>query len=431
MFDPKGFGTPNGNRNKMLPNYYVTIPQLINDTHDDPENILDAEGKPLTESLNLFKKSVRLLTKKLAGSKYKKNGPIDKISGKKKRLLRAIKNLYINLREQRIEAVEVENIINNLITDGGFSYKSALTLSVIDNQKYKILVTVDGMHRILMALLCGVDKVAVQELEEVLPNATQEEIEQIEHDLFDAANARSAKVDTSTQKCSNKKSGNMSQKDRNQDKMFADPRVRICVGTGSGAFGVRRSKTVFVYDGGFTEWWSLLGVKERPFYIGPDNFADIRDILATIRTGKRCIDVALAYLLHKFDKHQSRQLVQFVKSNSFKNIDTPYWDSGVQHGNGVETVIFRIVSHLNEWYRELQGDNIVSLDTIPFLDKMNPETKSFVVGSLVREIKIETNQTMIEEFLDQYDDVQREENPYQEDFDDINETLNTEFSTSE
>ena len=32
--------------------------------------------------------------------------------------------------------------------------------------------------------------------------------------------------------------------------MFADPRVRICVGTGSGAFGVRRSKTVFVYDGG-------------------------------------------------------------------------------------------------------------------------------------------------------------------------------------
>ena len=46
MFDPKGFGTPNGNRNKMLPNYYVTIPQLINDTHDDPENILDAEGKP-------------------------------------------------------------------------------------------------------------------------------------------------------------------------------------------------------------------------------------------------------------------------------------------------------------------------------------------------------------------------------------------------
>ena len=59
---------------------------------------------------------------------------------------------------------------------------------------------------------------------------------------------------------------------------------------------------------------------------------------------------------------------------------------------------------------------------------MNPETKSFVVGSLVREIKIETNQTMIEEFLDQYDDVQREENPYQEDFDDINETLNTEFA---
>ena len=428
MFDPKGFGTPN--RNKVIPNHYVTIPQLINDTHDNPENILDAEGKPLTESISLFKKSLKLLTKKLKGSKYKKNGPIDKISSKKKKLLRSVKNLYINLREQRIEAVEVENIFNNLITDGGFSYKSALTLSVIDNQKYKIRVTVDGMHRIIMALLCGVDKVAVVEEEEVLPNATQEEIEKIEHDLFDAANARSAKVDTSTQKCSNKKSGNMSQKDKNQDNMFADPRVRICVGTGSGAFGVRRSKTVFVYDGGFTEWWSLLGVTDRPFYIGPDNFADIRDTLSTIRTGKRCIDVALAYLLHKFDKHQTRQLVQYINSNSFKTIDTPYWDSGVQHGNGVETVIFRIVSHLNEWYRDLQGDNIVSLDTIPFLNKMNPETKSFVVGSLAREIKIESNQAMLEEFLDNYDDVQREENPYQEDFDEINDSLNTGFNTS-
>lgn len=430
MFDPKGFGTPNSNRNKVLPNYYVTIPQLINDTHDDPENILDAEGKPLTESINLFKKSVKLLTKKLGRLKYKKNGPIDKISGKKKRYLRAVKNLYINLREQRIEAIEVENIIDNLITDGGFSYKSALLLSVIDNQKYKIRVTVDGMHRILMALLCGVDKVAVQELEEVLPNATQEEIEQIEHDLFDAANARSAKVDTSTQKCNNKKSGNMTEKEKKQDAAFADPRVRICVGTGSGAFGVRRSKTVFVYDGGFEEWWKILGVTSSKYYIGPDNFADIRDVLATIRTGKRCIDVALAYLLHKFDKHQSRQLVQYIKSNSFKNIDSEYWDGGVQHGNGVETVIFRIVSHLNEWYRELQGDNIVSLDTIPFLNIMNPETKSFVVGSLAREIKIESNQAMIEEFFDNYDDVQREENPYQEDFDEINDSLNTGFNTS-
>ena len=85
---------------------------------------------------------------------------------------------------------------------------------------------------------------------------------------------------------------------------------------------------------------------------------------------------------------------------------------------------------MNEWYRELQGDNIVSLDTIPFLNIMNPETKSFVVGSLAREIKIESNQAMIEEFFDNYDDVQREENPYQEDFDEINDSLNTGFNTS-
>ena len=153
-------------------------------------------------------------------------------------------NASTNWDPESVLGIEASLLNTVGLTDGGFSYKSALTLSVIDNQKYKIRVTVDGMHRIIMALLCGVDKVAVVEEEEVLPNATQEEIEKIEHDLFDAANARSAKVDTSTQKCSNKKSGNMSQKDKNQDNMFADPRVRICVGTGSGAFG----KLIFSLD---------------------------------------------------------------------------------------------------------------------------------------------------------------------------------------
>ena len=95
------------------------------------------------------------------------------------------------------------------------------------------------------------DKVAVSELEEVLPNATQEEIEQIEHGCCKCKKCKGSNINS---KHDNKKSGNMSQKDRNQDNMFADPRVRICVGTGSGAFGVRRSKN----DGGFNNGGKFL-----------------------------------------------------------------------------------------------------------------------------------------------------------------------------
>ena len=62
--------------------------------------------------------------------------------------------------------------------------------------------------------------------------------------------------------------------------MFADPRVRICVGTGSGACCVVVQKQCVVYDGGFEEWWKILGVKSK-YYIGLNNFADIRDILGT------------------------------------------------------------------------------------------------------------------------------------------------------
>ena len=431
MFDPKGFGTHN--RNKVIPNHYVTLLQLINDDIGDHSLIFDADGNSLSESIKIFQKSIKELTLKLKGLKFKTNGPIDKPSSKKKKYLRAVKNLYINLREQRIEAIEVENIIDNLLQDGGFSYKSALKILVIDNQKYNIKVTVDGMHRIIMALLCGVDQVAITEDEEVSKHATEKEIEALEHHLFLTANGRSAKVDAVTQKCNNKKSGNMTAKEKKQDAAFSDPRVRICVGTGSGAFGVRRSTTTFVYESGFDEWYRLLDVTGCKYYIGMDAFADIRDDLVTVIFKDRSIDVALAYLLKISNGKQKRSLLNYVKSDSFDKRMVEkgynYWTGGVEHGKNVETTVIRIATHWNEWYRDLDDGNIIDLTTIPFINDMNMETKCFTVDSIFHEKPISKTQTIIDEFVEN-DDAQTEENSYQEDFDEINDSLNTGFNTS-
>ena len=410
---------------KTIPNHYVNLFQLIKGDIGDSATILNANGESLKESIDLFNASIKDLQDKIKHLKIKRNGPVDKCSGKKKRFLRSLKKLYINLREQRIEAIEVDNIIENLQKDGGFSYKSALVLSVIDNQVYDILVTTDGMHRIIMAIFCGVQELAVVDHEEILPGATQEQIEKIEHDLFESANARSAKIDTTTRKCSNKKSGNMSPKEIKMDTMFADARVKICVGVGSGAFGVYKSKTKLIYDAGFEEWWKLLGVKSSKYYIGPDNFSDIRDTLVEVKTGKRCIDVAIACLLHIFDDRQTRQFISYLRSNSFKTIDSDYWDGGVQHGNGVETAIFRIISHLNEWYRNLTKKNLIYLDTVPFLMKMNPETKCFVTNSIHREIDIKSTDDILKEFFP----IGNPKKVNDQDFDDIEETLNADSTT--
>jgi len=420
-----GFGTQKKN---SIPNHYVTLLQLIKDDIGNHSLIFDADGNSLSESIKMFQKSLKELTRKLKGLKFKTNGPIDKPSSKKKKLLRSIKRLYINLREQRIEAIEVDNIVNNLEKDGGFSYKSALTLSVIDNQKYNIKVTVDGMHRIIMAYFCGVDQVAITEEEEVSSNATEEEIETLEHHLFLTANERSAKVDAVTQKCNNKKSGNMTAKEKKQDATFSDPRVRISVGKGSGAYGVLRSKTSFVYDAGFDEWYRLLAVETCNYYIGMDEFADIRDDLATVIFKDRSIDVALAYLLKISNGKQKRSLLNYVKSDSFdksmKEKGYYYWTGGVEHGKNVETTVIRIATHWNEWYRDLDDGNIIDLTTIPFINDMNMETKCFTVNSIFHEKPISKTQTIIDEFVENDDDSN------EDDFDDINNSFNTEFETS-
>tara|TARA_Y100001937_G_C7097468_1_gene320807 strand:+ start:148 stop:1464 length:1317 start_codon:yes stop_codon:yes gene_type:complete len=427
-----GFGTQ---KKDSIPNHYVTLLQLINDDIGDHSLIFDADGNSLSESIKMFQKSLKELTRKLKGLEYKNNGPIDKPSSKKKKLLRSIKRLYINLREQRIEAIEVDNIVNNLVKDGGFSYKSALTLSIIDNKKYKIKVTVDGMHRIIMAYLCGVDQVAITEEEEVSPDATEKEIEALEHHLFLTANERSAKVDAVTQKCNNKKSGNMSAKEKKQDAAFSDPRVRISVGKGTGAYGVHRSKTSFVYEAGFDEWYRLLDVTSCKYYIGMDAFADIRDDLVTVIFKDRSIDVALAYLLKISNGKQKRSLLNYVKSDSFdkRMIEKGYnyWTGGVEHGKNVETTVIRIATHWNEWYRDLDDGNIIDLTTIPFINDMNMETKCFTVDSIFHEKPISKTQTIIDEFVENNDGTNVTNNSIEDDFDDINDSLNTEFETSD
>ena len=178
-------------------------------------------------------------------------------------------------------------------------------------------------------------------------------------------------------------------------------------------------------DAGFEEWWKLLGVKSSKYYIGPDNFSDIRDTLVEVKTGKRCIDVAIACLLHIFDDRQTRQFISYLRSNSFKTIDSDYWDGGVQHGNGVETAIFRIISHLNEWYRNLTKKNLIYLDTVPFLMKMNPETKCFVTNSIHREIDIKSTDDILKEFFP----IGNPKKVNDQDFDDIEETLNADSTT--
>ena len=100
---------------KTIPNHYVNLLQLIEGDIVDPATILNANGESLKESIDLFNESIKDLKGKIKDLKIKRNGPIDKISGKKKRFLRSLKTLYINLRELRIEAIEVDNIIENLI----------------------------------------------------------------------------------------------------------------------------------------------------------------------------------------------------------------------------------------------------------------------------------------------------------------------------
>ena len=419
-------------KKRTKPNHYVTVAQIIDNDLPDLDLILGKDGSSLKNSIEMFRESYRKIIERLKNIAIKRDGPLGKIPNKVKKQLRIVKQLYINLREQRIEAIEIENLVNNLEEDGGFNHQTSRFLDIVENNVYSkgydpLLVCTDGMHRILMAIICGVDKIKCQVLDEIY-DATEEEIEKIEHDLFESANRRSAKVSDVTRKCAKKKSGNMSQKDKDQDNMFSDSRVRICVGVGDGAYGVHYSKTKFHYSGGgFDQWWNLLGVKSCKYYIGPDNFAEIRDYLQEVIVYDKLVDISIAYLLHIFDDNQKRKFLHYLKSNAFKNVDTKSWYSLGIHQNYIITVVNRLAVAFNEWHRNLFSDDIIWGDTIPFIFTLPREHQSFFVDGILRGFPTDPDkETSYGFILKNYEKKQQSTSQTNVQYDDSN--LNEEFN---
>ena len=80
---------------KSIPNHYVNLFQLIKGDIGDSATILNANGESLKESIDLFNESIKDLKDKIKDLKIKRNGPVDKISGRKKDFLDQLKNYIL------------------------------------------------------------------------------------------------------------------------------------------------------------------------------------------------------------------------------------------------------------------------------------------------------------------------------------------------
>ena len=378
----KGFGTK-----PEIPSHYKTVEEVINQYCPDVWDMI----------------------KKKNG--IKRTGSLDEIPMKKRKEIKKVLKIYINIKAQRVDAIEISKLFENLEREGGFKHESAGTLDLFRNNKYQIDVCPDGMHRLIKALLCGVDELACVYQNQTPIDMSDEDATKKEFNYFQDKNEHNSPASTSTRNRVAKESNEMNQKQQSMDDIFSDRRVKIHVN----AYGTPTSATSLHYWEGHEVWYQALAQDKNNTYIGPDVFDEIRDYIVKHTTGKSSMDISFSYWFGHLPHDMRSYFSLFLDSNEFKNRDAGFWTAGGQHNYGEETTIIRIGCCFNEFLRKMTSDNKVTPDMIKFLRKMNVETQHFVENCLVRNLSVDA--AILNQIFDKEDEDQTAE--------ELNQTFHT------
>lgn len=348
----------------------------------------------------------KAVQKLVEAGKLKNDGSIDKIPNiKKKNVIKTSKLRFI-LEVQRVDSIEETNILRNLEEIGGFSHSSSGVIDVFgyedDTKDY--VTSPDGMHRALMAYLCGVEEIAINEQDVHPLNVTDEEIINTEKKFFDDKNVRSAKVSTASQMRSDKLSGKMTADQEKLDKKLAEAYVHI------NEYGCSPEAALFTLDS-FAEVSKIFTKENNIFYSG-DNINETITYMSKFLTSDSLSPkqfCAVSYILSKpFGEDEDKRTLfkMFMTKNtkhSFSNYDESFWTDQVQHSRGMESAVVRLLVAFNQWHRFVFESNVIDMSYFEdILKLMNVETRHFVEdcinqGILIKKSSLILNETETEE----------------------------------
>jgi len=307
----------------------------------------------------------------------KSDGSIDEIPLPDEKRVVDVKSIYINTRTQRVDGIELSNIMKNLETYGGFSHATSGTVDTLFHEKTKIDSSPDGLHRLIMSYICGVPKIAIQRQDIHPIESSEEEMIQREYNFFHAKNGLNARVKETSKLRVNKLSGNMSKDEEELDRVCVEANVHV------NDYGVSSDCAELSYTDGHKNMMNILYNKKSPVYLGVDKFIKYIPLLKMLRTGRTQLDGAIAKLCDLLGEDVVI-FKKYLNSEQYKTRNKEFWTSKCQHGAGMETATIRLALCFNEWYRSKFNENLIEFGMFEsFIGNMNNETFHFIHSCLV------------------------------------------------
>jgi len=329
--------------------------------------------------------------------KIKTDGSLDEIPNRSKKTVVNLEQFRFIVEVQRVNNVNEANILKNLADIGGFAHKSCSPCDVFEYENPEIneVTSPDGLHRWIMAYLCGVLELAVNPQDVHNIDATEEEIRTAEKQFFDDKNGRSATITETDQMRSDKLSGKLTAKQLKFDTALKE------IGVNVGDIGCPEKDATFTFDT-VSELDKLVVIKDHPCEVSSiKSLANITQWVSTVLNSQNNNLSARLYGAVAKCKDMIDNLEDSVVSRafdmwmtqktkgSFGYYDVNWWTSLVQHSRNMENTIIRLLVAFNEWYRirfeEPAFDKSMVSD---FLPVMNTEINQFVEDCLVEGIPI-------------------------------------------
>ena len=322
----------------------------------------------------------------------KTDGAVDEIPNRKNKNIMPLSLARIIEEVQRVDDIEVTKIIENLTRCGGFSHKYALVGDVFGFESEEYKSGTDTMHRWIMAYLCGVTEVAINEQDVHSVNDSIEAILLEESEAFNARNKFNSKVSDTSKERVAKTTGTWNT--AQQAKHETLKRVNIHIN----AYGSHVDSAYYVFKT-WSEFEKLITSPNNPCYVETDTLKDTIEYFQDgildkgIENypklfGALCV-VRSKHLKGNKEKGAFTTWLEDKSSSGFKSYNENFWGTRVQHTRNMEQTALRILCAYNQWRRNQLKKNVIDIsDLQSLINPMNVETNQFVQDCLISEIPI-------------------------------------------
>ena len=365
---------------KMMEEYLEKKPDVADDESPGYYNVqkIGAEFKPTLEAW-----------KSKSHKTIKKDGALDKLRKTDGASVMKVLDLMINTLTQRVTGIKESKIQKFLKKSGGFLHSKC----VIKLIRYPngVLVCFDGMHRLIMAYLCGVEEVKVNIVDHHDEGEDYQQILDRERLLIKVENEEGEKLDKGDLQRIDRTTNNLSQEELKAQDVYTREGVRF---KGFGAakttdeYG-KRKEPKYTFAESHTNMTLLLFDKKCLWYVGKKGFGSYlsicQDVWENSRvTQKWCATIKCLSLLSSDDREH---FIKYLKSDDFKGHSLSYWTAKPIHQEAISTAILRMLVRFNQWYRTTYGKRVIKDEMVtPFLEAMPQEIVTHVYACLVKNV---------------------------------------------